>query len=162
MIKIIDGDLLQSGADIICHQVNCQGKMNSGVAKQIRLKYPEVYEEYMRVCNNTKNPKDLLGYAQHVSVNFGLPSVFNLFAQCNYGYDGNQYTDINALRTSLERVRDFVKDIKQGFVEGTIFRIALPYKIGCVRGGADWNEVYAMIEEIFTDVDVELWRLDKG
>ena len=36
MIKIIDGDLLNSEADIICHQVNCQGKMNSGVAKQIR------------------------------------------------------------------------------------------------------------------------------
>lgn len=157
MIKIIDGDLLESGADIICHQVNCQGKMNSGVAKQIRLKYPEVYEEYMRLCNNTQNPKDLLGYAQRVSTKFGLPSVFNLFAQCNYGYDGNQYTDINALRKSLEHVYNVAKTI-----DIADFRVAMPYKIGCVRGGADWDEVYAMIEEIFTDIDVELWRLDKG
>lgn len=162
MIKVIDGDLLKSGADIICHQVNCQGKMNSGVAKQIRLKYPEVYKEYVRVCNSTKNPNDLLGYAQHVSVNFGCPSVFNLFAQCNYGYDGKQYTDINALKKSLESVHDFVKRIKKGYVEGAIFRIAMPFKIGCVRGGANWDEVYAIIEEIFEDCDVELWRLDKG
>ena len=41
MIKIIDGDLLKSGADIICHQVNCSNAMNSGVAKQIREKAPD-------------------------------------------------------------------------------------------------------------------------
>lgn len=156
MIKIIDGDLLESGADIICHQVNCQGKMNSGVAKQIRLKYPEVFEEYMRLCN-ARNPKDLLGYAQRVSTKYGLPSIYNLFAQYNYGYDGAQYTDINALRKALEQVYKVVKSI-----DITGLRVAMPYKIGCVRGGADWNEVYSMIEEIFTDIDVELWRLDKG
>ena len=40
--------------------------------------------------------------------------------------------------------------------------IAMPYKIGCVRGGANWEEVYQMIENIFYDCNVELWRLDKG
>lgn len=155
MIKIIDGDLLESGADIICHQVNCQGKMNSGVAKQIREKYPEVFEEYMRLCK-ISNSESLLGHAQYVPVGVGKPSIYNLFAQYNYGYDGAQYTDINALRESLERVYKTVKAI------GINLRVAIPYKIGCVRGGADWNKVYSMIEEIFTDIDVELWRLDKG
>ena len=38
----------------------------------------------------------------------------------------------------------------------------MPYKIGCCRGGADWNIVYEMIEEIFSDdCEVELWKLDK-
>ena len=27
--------------------------------------------------------------------------------------------------------------------------IAMPYKIGCVRGGANWDEVYAIIQEVF-------------
>ena len=45
--NIIDGNLLDSDATVICHQVNCQGKMNSGVAKAIRNKYPRVYEEYV-------------------------------------------------------------------------------------------------------------------
>ena len=39
--------------------------------------------------------------------------------------------------------------------------IAMPYKIGCVRGGANWEEVHQMIENIFYDCNVELWRLDK-
>ena len=35
------------------------------------------------------------------------------------------------------------------------------YKIGCVRGGADWEVVYKIIEEELKDYDVELWRLDE-
>ena len=37
--KLINGDLLNANTDFICHQVNCQGKMNSGVAKAIRNKW---------------------------------------------------------------------------------------------------------------------------
>ena len=31
-----------------------------------------------------------------------------------------------------------------------------------VRGGANWEDVYALIETTFREVNVELWRLDKG
>ena len=41
------GNLLESDMDYICHQVNCQGRMASGIAKSIREKWPEVYEAYM-------------------------------------------------------------------------------------------------------------------
>lgn len=34
-IRIVNGDIFQSGADIIVHQVNCQGVMKSGVARQV-------------------------------------------------------------------------------------------------------------------------------
>lgn len=45
-VQIIDGDLFQTNAKYICHQVNCQARMGSGVAKQVRAKYPEVYNAY--------------------------------------------------------------------------------------------------------------------
>ncbi len=35
-------------------------------------------------------------------------------------------------------------------------KIAMPYKIGCVRGGAVWQEVYARMEEVFKDCEVEV------
>ena len=38
-------------------------------------------------------------------------------------------------------------------------KVAMPYKIGCVRGGADWETVKKIIDVTFQDVDVELWRL---
>lgn len=36
----------------------------------------------------------------------------------------------------------------------------MPYKIGCDRGGADWNEVFNLIQQEFnSDVQIELWKL---
>ena len=47
MIRVVKGNLLDAREIVIAHQVNCQKKMNSGVAKAIREKYPEVYEKYL-------------------------------------------------------------------------------------------------------------------
>ena len=54
MIHHVKGNLLDSNCDYICHQVNCQGVMNSGVAKQIREKWPEVYESYVNFYNKLR------------------------------------------------------------------------------------------------------------
>lgn len=153
MIKIIDGDLLNSEATIICHQVNCQGKMGSGIAKQIKERYPEVFIAYQGLCKYYKDC--LLGDCQVVETHDGK-HVANLFGQLGYGYDGRQYTDLQALKRSMIKLRNRCNlNLKN-------ITIAMPYKIGCVRGGANWDEVYVIIEEVFKDFDVELWRLDKG
>ena len=68
MITIKKGDVLRSRAMYICHQVNCMGVMGAGIAKQIKAMYPEVYEEYKRVCNeHRRNPAELLGQNLGVS-----------------------------------------------------------------------------------------------
>ena len=46
MITVINGDLLSSQEDYICHQVNCMGVMGAGVALQIKKVYPDVYNQY--------------------------------------------------------------------------------------------------------------------
>lgn len=147
MIKHIKCDIFESGAKYILHQVNCQGIMGSGIAKQVREKYPTVYEQYKLWCNTM--PKDkLLGMMQFVNTrekhNTDFAGVVNLFAQYNYGYDGKCYTDYNALRHALDSFRNNL--IKSS-------TIAIPYLIGCHRGGGDWNVVYKMIEEVFADYD---------
>lgn len=155
MIKVIDGNLLNSNAEIICHQVNCQGKMNSGIAKQIREKYPEVYYEYKHLCETyINNPKNLLGICQLVKIE-NRKYVANLFGQLNYGYDKKQYTDTEALKESM-------LFLKEAACSKKYKTIAFPWKIGCVRGGANWDEVYKIILEVFEDYNVELWVFDKG
>ena len=47
MIRVVKGNLLDATEIVIAHQVNCQKKMNSGVAKAIREKYPEAFEKYL-------------------------------------------------------------------------------------------------------------------
>jgi O-acetyl-ADP-ribose deacetylase (regulator of RNase III) len=70
MIYWKKGNLLESDCDYICQQVNCQGKMNSGIARQIREKWPVVYQNYMTKCSQSKyiRPELLLGDIQIVGL----------------------------------------------------------------------------------------------
>lgn len=43
MIKIVNGDLLQSNLSLIAHQTNCLGVMGAGIAKAIKNKWSIVY-----------------------------------------------------------------------------------------------------------------------
>lgn len=68
-VVIKEGNVFDSDAKIICHQVNCQGVMGSGVAKEVRERYPKVYEEYHIYCESNKDcPERMLGVAQMVPV----------------------------------------------------------------------------------------------
>ena len=154
MIKHIKCDIFESGADVILHQVNCQGVMGSGIAKQVRERYPMVFTQYKEFCNkHSYDASFLLGLAQCVKVGENN-YIVNLFAQDNFGYDGKCYTNYRALQQCLESVRDYV--IFNGKT------IAIPYLMACHRGGGDWNTVYKMIEEIFEDHNVLICEYNGG
>lgn len=142
MIKHIKCDIFKSGADVICHQVNCQGVMGSGIAKQVRDKYPKVYKAYKKVCTSDER---LLGRTQIIPINESQ-SIANLFAQDNFGYDKQCYTDYSALINCLKQIYAFCPNKT----------IAIPYLMSCARGGGDWNIVYEIIEEIFGDSDCDV------
>ena len=58
-IPIIEGNILDYDKDIIVQQVNCQGVMGGGLAKQILMKYPEVPKEYKKYWTKKKKKKVL-------------------------------------------------------------------------------------------------------
>lgn len=155
MVKHIKCNIFDSGADIILHQVNCQGVMGSGVAKQVRTRYPHVFTHYKRVCDNIQPASNLLGIAQMVSISDDEKKRYigNLFAQEFFGYDGRCYTDYDALKKSLQQVKDGTNAHET---------IAIPYLMGCHRGGGDWKIVYDMIESVFKDRDVLICEYSGG
>ena len=165
MFKFLKCDILRSGANIICHQVNCKGVMGSGVAKQIREQFPNVYDIYKQKCTASR-PHKLLGVSQFVPVvtdktpNF--LGVFNLFGQKDYGYDGKQYTDYQALRTAFTTMKSCIDTLST--VSDKRFSVAIPYKIGCGRGGGDWDVVLDIIYEVFNDsrYDILICEYDGG
>lgn len=153
MIKIIDGNLFDSNANIICHQCNCQGVMGSGVAAEVKKRYPNVFEEYRQ---DYFDGLLTLGYVCFATAKRDQV-IANMCAQDNFGYNGGIYTNYDALQRCLDKVKavaSFDYDIKPV--------IAFPYLMSCYRGGGDWNIVYKMIEDTFEDFDVEIWRLDNG
>ena len=156
MVRYIKGDITKSDCDIICHQVNCQGAMNSGVAKAIREKWPEVYNNYKVWCDRNKtDTKRLLGLYQVIQINDNPQKwVVNLFAQQWYGYNETRFTDYEAFYNCIYEMSLMLTD---NLKDKTI---AFPYKIGCVRGGANWNIIKTMIEEVFSGHDVTFYYLN--
>lgn len=90
MIKVVKGNLLEAEEKYIIHQVNAQGVMGSGVAKSIKAKWYQAFEDYKTLCDRNKGLKlctsELLGYAQFVKVD-NDKTVINLFGQDRYGLD---------------------------------------------------------------------------
>lgn len=57
-----NGNLLDSKDRILVHQVNCQGRMGSGVAKALANEFPELLEDYQEYINDHKRrQKDVFG-----------------------------------------------------------------------------------------------------
>ena len=153
MVQYKTGNLLDAPVDYICHQVNCQGRMGSGIAKQIRERWPIVYEHYITLYN-TKGIDvryELLGEIQVVNVESNK-NIINMFGQESYGYDGRRYTSYDAFWACLGKIKDSVpKGSKIGF----------PYKIGCGLGGANWPVIFQMIDEVLgEDFQVYIYTLE--
>ena len=102
MIQYIQGDLLKGSHPYIAHGVNCQGVMNSGVAKAIRNKWSIVYNEYMNFYDEYES-RDLLGKINVVKVN-DYCTVFNCFTQLTYGYDNKKYISYDAIDLCFKQI----------------------------------------------------------
>jgi O-acetyl-ADP-ribose deacetylase (regulator of RNase III) len=152
MIKIVEGNILDASEDIIGHQVNCQGVMGAGLAKQIRQKYPGIFLKYTSFVNGLGNKDMLLGNAQVLKVDDDK-YIANLFGQLNYGRTG-RFTDYPSLDHALRLLKEKAKKYN--------LTVALPHGIGCGLAGGDWNIVYDMIEDAFEDYEVTLYKFKYG
>jgi len=153
MLKIIDADILKAPENIIVHQVNCQGVMGSGLALQIRNKYPIVYKNYKSVVESASPLSNLLG--QVIFEEVGEKKVVaSMFAQEFFG-PGVQ-TDYTYLEQCLLTV--------MGFAIKNNYSIAIPHKLGCGLAGGNWISVYKIVERLFDNCPVYIyrWHPEKG
>ena len=165
-IYYIKGDILEAKLDYYCHQVNCQGRMGSGIAKSIKEKWPIVYDEYIKKCIDREEKvykmcdgledgldwtETLLGEIQLVPVDSDKV-VINMFAQQYFGYDGKRYTSYDGFWSCLNNIKNQVPN-------GST--IGFPDHIGCGLGGANWEIIKTMIEQALgTDFDIYIYKLE--
>lgn len=129
-VKIIKGDLLNCGADIICHQTNFFGMMGGGVAASIwnQLLDQQDRKEYCSLCRDMRG--SLLGSVQMLT-HHGKPYVANLFSQMAEPDKLDSLTDYRKLRRCLHEVKMFAK--RRGYT------VAMPGFLGCGIAGGNWD-----------------------
>jgi len=132
MINYIKGDLLGAKEKVIVHGCNNRGIMGSGVAKQIRERWPHVYETYQ-----LKHQVFGLELGAIIPVStFDGKIIVNAITQDGFGRDGSQYVIYDALEKCYISINERAPSWEAS-------SIAMP-KIGAGLGGGDWR----IIEDI--------------
>ena len=149
MIKYINGNLLDSECDIIAHQVNLQGIMGGGLARQIAIKYPQCENEYVDYMNHLNT--DYKCAKEYV---LGL-ALLHKYAKDKY--IANCFSQNMDFTTNYEALRKCFTYLLDDCKKYNYFTIGVPYKYGCGIASGDWNIVENIFKDIFGEIEnVEL------
>lgn len=138
MITYVTGDLLGANQKVIVHGCNNRGIMGSGVAAQIRAKWPNVYEVY--ALKHRVFGLDLGDVIPVATMDGKI--IVNAVTQDGFGRDGRRYVDYAAIERCFVTINDRVHGWE-------VTEIALP-RIGAGLGGGDWTIIEGIINRTAT------------
>ena len=139
MIRYTVGDLLGAPQKVIVHGCNSHGVMGSGVARQIRAKWPNVYEIY-RLRFDTFG----LDLGEIIPVRtIDDKIIVNAITQDSFGRDGTRYVDYDAITAVFTQLNDRA-------IDWEVTEMALP-RIGAGLGGGSWEIIEKIINDLSTN-----------
>lgn len=144
MLKHTKGNLLDLAEkgkfDIIVHGCNCQNTMGSGIAKEIRARYPDAYESDTRMDQEfgaSHRYLKLGNYSQTtVYPSAGKFTIINAYTQFNFAPRGLDHFEYDSFKLILQKLWHFYGNYDFGF----------PY-IGMGLAGGDKDRIIAMLED---------------
>lgn len=135
----VKGNLLEAEEKHIAHVVNCDGVMGSGLAPQIKKKWPNVFEEYRDFCKLYGNdPKWLLGTSFTVETGDGkvIHNMFAMPTMRSFDYYSASLC-LNFSRQILMEEDDANDQI-----------LAITHLMGCGLAGGNWKIFSQIIESM--------------
>ncbi len=144
MIKVFEGDMMQSGAEALVNTVNTVGVMGKGIALQFKEAFPSNNKAYIDACKNKELEIGKLLAIWDENLQLGRKLIINFPTKTHWRYPSKyEYIEkgLIALRELLQKEK--------------IKSIAIP-PLGCGNGGLDWNKVKPMIEQALSGLDIEI------
>ncbi len=144
-VKVITGNLFTSSCQTIVNTVNCVGVMGAGIALECRLRFPEMHENYISLCNEEKIDIGLLWI-------YKSPKrwILNFPTKKNWKYPSRK----EYLHAGLKKFCDSYK-------EKGIESIAFPL-LGADKGGIPQEDSLSIMRSYLDniDIEVEIYRYD--
>lgn len=147
-IQIKFGDLFSVEQGIIVHGCNAQGVMGSGVARQVKVKYPKAYRDYR---GEYEKYGLHLGDCIVTEIDSDMKIVSGI-TQNTYGRTSMRYANYEAIANVFEFIRNLAKHENK--------QVHFPM-IGAGLANGNWNIIKTIIEETCPDVEKFLWINDK-
>ncbi len=140
MLTYLYSSVFDSPAQTLVNTVNTVGVMGKGIAKTFRERYPAMYSEYRKLCDNGElaiGNLHLWKGIDHWVLNFPTKTTWRLPSKLDY------------IEKGLET---FVNNY-----EGMgIISASFP-PLGCGNGNLDWNEVRPLIERYLNKINIPIY-----
>ena len=136
----VKGDMFETpGLKAVAHGCNTSGTMGRGVAKEVRARYPKLYDAYKQRCDDKLfNLGDVFPWVE------GGFTVYNLGTQKSWRHKAK----LDAIETALKGM------VAHAEKAGTT-KIGLP-RIGAGLGGLPWSEVRDLMVQVGGTTKIEL------
>jgi len=143
-MKILIGNILESGTQTLVNTVNCVGIMGKGIAAEFKKHFPEMFKDYVARCKRRE-------------VKVGVPYLFRT------GMSSPQI--INFPTKTHWRAASRIEDIEKGLIilsskykEWGVKSIAIP-PLGCGNGQLLWESVGPLIYKYVSkwDIPIEIY-----
>jgi len=125
MVKVLIGDIFESGAQTLVNTVNTVGVMGKGVALGFRKRFPEMYEDYVRRCEK----REVQLGRPYLYRRLVPPHVINFPTKDHW--------------RSVSRIDDIIKGLEYlaaHIAEWGVTSLAVP-PLGCGEGQLEWRVV---------------------
>lgn len=144
-IKVITGNIFTSKCQTIVNTVNCVGVMGAGLALECRLRYPDMFTRYIKLCESNK-------------LNTGLLWIYKSQDRWILNFPTKRHwkhpSKIEYLKAGLTKFSDTYK-------ERNIQSIAFPL-LGADRGGLEPETSLKVMTRYLEhiDIDIEIYKYD--
>ncbi|MCK5853692.1 MAG: macro domain-containing protein [Sulfurovaceae bacterium] len=145
MIIEKDGNIFTTEATTIINTVNCVGVMGAGIAFEFRLRYPKMYEEYQKFCE-----EGLIDIGKLWMYRAEDRNILAFPTKDDWRYPSKE----KYLRKGLEK---FLATYKSIGIESVAFPI-----LGADKGGLDKERSLSIMYSYLAqcDIDIEIWHFD--
>ena len=137
-MKILIGDLLQSGAQTLVNTVNCVGIMGKGIALEFKERFPDMFKDYVDRCERKE-------------VKLGVPYIYrSLFPPQILNFPTKDHWK------SVSKVTDFergLQNLLEHYKEWGITSLAIP-PLGCGNGQLEWRVVGPLIYRYLRQMEI--------
>ena len=144
--KEVSGNLFNTKAMAIVNTVNCVGAMGKGIALEFKLRYPDMFKEYQRICfRHILKPGQILPYKK------SNPLILNFAIK-------DDWKDPSKVEWVEETLQKFVANYKKLDIKS----VAFPW-MGAMNGGIPIEIIKDLTRKYLSnldDIDIEVYEFD--
>lgn len=144
--KEVSGNIFNTKAMAIVNTVNCVGAMGKGIALDFKLRFPEMFKEYQRICfQHLLRPGQILPYKKT------SPIILNFAIK-------DDWKDPSRVEWIEETLQKFVTNYKSLGITS----IAFPW-MGAMNGGLPLEIIKGLTRKYLSnleDIEVEVYDFD--